>query len=221
MSFDLVVFDFDGVIVDSETLANQVLADELTARGCPTTLDEAFDLYMGHHWTDCLARIEARWGTVPPALRTTVDAAIESRAAAELRLIAGVDRFLDRLGDRSRCVASSSEPDWLRSRLAMFGLAHHFGDRLYSATVHVARGKPHPDLYLHAAEAMAVPPAHALVIEDSPIGAAAAVAAGMTVVGLCAGTHVRPGHADRLRTAGVHHIAGGYDEIAELLGLAA
>ena len=221
MSFDLVVFDFDGVIVDSETLANQVLADELTRRGCPTTLDEAFDAYMGHHWSDCLAAIEARWGAVPPDLRTSVDAEVEARIAAELRLIAGVERFLDRLGSRPRCVASSSQPEWLRGRLAMFGLADHFGDRLFSAAVHVARGKPCPDIYLHAAQTMGIRPENSLVIEDSAIGVRAGVAAGMTVVGLLAGTHIRNGHGEQLRAAGAHHLAASYDEVAELIGLPA
>lgn len=221
MSFDLVVFDFDGVIVDSETLANQVLADELTRRGCPTTLDEAFDTYMGHHWADCLAAIEARWGEVPPDLRDCVDAEVEVRVATELRLIAGVERFLDRLGNRPRCVASSSHPDWLHGRLAMFGLAGQFGDRLFSAAAHVARGKPQPDIYLHAAQAMGVRPEHALVIEDSAIGVRAGVAAGMTVVGLLAGTHIRDGHGEQLRAAGAHHLAASYDEVAELMGLPA
>ena len=221
MSFDLVIFDFDGVIVDSETLANQVLADELTACGCPTTLDDAFDTYMGFHWDDCLTRIGARWGSVPAELRARTDAAIEARIATELRPISGVERFLDRLGDRPRCVASSSEPAWLAGRLAMFGLAHHFGDRLYSAAVHVTRGKPYPDIYLHAAQAMSAAPRRTLVIEDSPTGVTAGVAAGMTVVGLCAGTHIRDGHADRLRVAGAKHVAASYDEVAALMGLPA
>jgi len=217
----LVIFDFDGVIVDSETLANRVLADELTAAGCPTTLDEAFDTYMGHHWDDCLAIVERRWGRLPPDLRARVDAAIEARVAAELRPVAGLEAFLDRLGDRPRCVASSSHPDWLESRLAMFGLAPHFEGRLFSAAVHVTRGKPHPDIYLHAARAMGAASADAIVIEDSPTGVRAGVAAGMTVIGLCAGSHVRDGHAGRLRAAGAHHVVRSYDEVARLVGIAA
>jgi HAD superfamily hydrolase (TIGR01509 family) len=217
MSFDLIVFDFDGVLVDSETLANQVLADELSALGCPTTLDDAFDHYMGYHWDDCLARIAARWGGVPADLRARVDAAIEARVATELRLVDGVERFLDRLGDRPCCVASSSHPDWLSGRLALFGLADRFADRLFSAAVHVARGKPAPDIYLHAAAAMDAAPSRTLVIEDSAVGVTAGVAAGMTVVGLLAGTHVRDGHGERLRAAGAHHLARSYDEVADLM----
>lgn len=216
----LIIFDFDGVIVDSETLANQVLADELTALGCPTTLDEAFGSYMGYHWDDCLARIAERWGHCPPELRARVDSKIEERLPSELKTIAGVEAFLDRLAPLPRCVASSSAPEWLEGRLAMFDLAHHFEGRLFSAAVHVTRGKPHPDIYLHAAKAMGVAPAGSVVIEDSPTGVRAGVAAGMTVIGLCAGTHIRDGHAERLLAAGAHHVAGSYDEVAALIGLA-
>ena len=219
MNYDLVIFDFDGVVVDSETLANQVLADELTALGCPTSLDDAFDTYMGFGWTDCLLKVEARWGAVPPELRPRVDAMMAARLPAELRTVAGVEAFLERLGSMPRCIASSSQPEWLSSRLAMFGLEPQFGGKLFSAALHVKRSKPHPDIYLHAAEAMGVAPSRALVIEDSPIGVRAGVAAGMTVVGLLAGTHIRDGHADRLRDAGAHHLATSFDEIATLIGL--
>lgn len=220
MSPELVIFDFDGVIVDSETLANQVLADELSALGCPTSLDDAFDTYMGHGWAACLDKVERRWGAVPAGLRARVDAGVASRIAAELRTIEGVEAFLDRLG-LPCCIASSSQPEWLAGRLAMFGLEHHFGDRLFSAAVHVARSKPFPDIYLHAATEMGADPARTWVIEDSPTGVTAGVAAGMTVIGLLAGTHIRDGHGDRLRSAGAHHLAASYEEVAALIGLEA
>lgn len=197
-----------------------MLADELTALGCPTSLDDAFDTYMGHGWAACLDRVAARWGAVPPALRARVDAGVEARIAGELRTIAGVDAFLDRLG-LPCCIASSSQPHWLSGRLAMFGLAHHFGDRLFSAAVHVQRSKPWPDIYLHAAKEMGAAPARCWVIEDSPTGVAAGVAAGMTVIGLLAGTHIRAGHGDQLRAAGAHHLAASYDAVAALIGPAA
>lgn len=194
-----------------------MLADALTALGCPTSLDDAFDSYMGHGWAACLDRVAARWGAVPPELRARVDAGVAARIADELRTVVGVEAFLARLG-LPCCIASSSQPDWLTSRLAMFGLDHHFGDRVFSAAVHVARSKPHPDIYLHAARAMGASPSRCWVIEDSPTGVTAGVAAGMTVVGLLAGTHIRDGHGDRLRAAGAHHLAASYDEVAALIG---
>ena len=115
-----------------------------------------------------------------------------------------------------RCIASSSPPDWIELGLLRFGLSGKMGP-VFSAAVHVTRGKPHPDLCLHAAATMGADPARTLVIEDSPTGVLAGVAAGMRVVGLCAGGHIRDGHAERLTEAGAHHIALSWDEVATLI----
>ncbi len=101
--------------------------------------------------------------------------------------------------------------------LNRFDLSATFGGPIYSATVHVTRGKPHPDLFLHAATEMQVDPARTLVIEDSISGVGAGVAAGMTVVGLCAGGHMRDGDSDRLRDAGAHHVVDDYAAISAIL----
>jgi HAD superfamily hydrolase (TIGR01509 family) len=214
----LIIFDFDGVIADSEVLSNQVLADELSALGYATTLDDAYRHYMGKRWSDCVGAIEARWGCVlPPEFADRCSQAVHDRIDSTLRTVAGVEAFLESIGDRPRCIASSSPPAWLRRCLDLFGLGHHFGDRLFSGAVDVTRGKPFPDLYLHAAAVMGADPARAIVIEDSPTGVQAGVAAGMTVIGLCAGSHIVDGHADRLREAGAHHIAASFDEVAALV----
>jgi beta-phosphoglucomutase-like phosphatase (HAD superfamily) len=128
-----------------------------------------------------------------------------------------VEAFLEALPPIPKAVASSSPAQWLRGSLERFGLAHHFGDRLFSAAEHVERGKPHPDIYLHAARALGVRPTEALVLEDTPTGVKAARAAGMTVVGLCAGLHCGPGHGERLLGAGADHIAAGYAEVLPLV----
>lgn len=145
-----------------------------------------------------------------------------SKQAFELRLeevtaVAGVEAFLAELPPIPKAVASSSPTRWLSASLERFGLAHHFGDRLYSAAEHVERGKPHPDIYLHAARELGVRPAQVLVLEDTPTGVKSARAAGMTVVGLCAGLHCGPGHGERLRAAGADHIAGSYAEVLKLV----
>jgi beta-phosphoglucomutase-like phosphatase (HAD superfamily) len=117
-----------------------------------------------------------------------------------------------------KAVASSSPTRWLRGALERFGLAHHFGDRLFSAAEHVGRGKPHPDIYLHAARQLGAVPGEVLVLEDTAPGVAAARAAGMTVVGLCAGRHCGPGYGDRLRAAGAGLVAGTYAEVLDFIG---
>ena len=98
------------------------------------------------------------------------------------------------------------------------GLGGAFGEHLYSGREHVARGKPAPDLYLYAAERLGVAISDCVILEDSPVGATGAVASGATVVGLVAGSHCGPGHADRLRALGVHAIARDFAEVADAIG---
>lgn len=211
------IFDFDGVVVDSEILSNSILAEALTELGHPTTVEEAVDRYIGLNWRDTTLVIEAEIGRPLPA-----DFRLRTKEAFQLRLdevtaVAGVEAFLQALPPLPKAVASSSPTRWLSGSLERFGLAHHFGGRLFSAAEHVQRGKPHPDIYLYAARALDVPPAEILVIEDTAPGVTAARAAGMTVVGLCAGLHCGAGYGERLRSAGAAHVAGSYSEVLELV----
>lgn len=218
MRFDAIIFDFDGVIVDSEIVANRALADTLTRLGSPTTTEEALDRYCGKRWADCTPLIEEQLGRKLPEgfVQNLVDEAVVS-LAAETVLIAGVAEFVAGHAHRERAIASSSAPEWLFGSLQRFGIDHHFGDHVYSAA-QIERGKPHPDIYLHAAARLGVAPARTLVIEDSPTGATAGVAAGMTVAGFLGGSHIRDGHDARLRAAGAHHIVRDYRELERLIG---
>jgi HAD superfamily hydrolase (TIGR01509 family) len=128
----------------------------------------------------------------------------------------GAGRFLDRHRDFKRCIASSSAPRRIRFCLSVLKLGSYFGDDIFSAE-QVARGKPHPDIFLYAAERMAVRRADVVVIEDSPGGVQAAVAAEMRVIGLVAATHLTPAHGDRLRAAGARLIATDYDEVSAMI----
>jgi HAD superfamily hydrolase (TIGR01509 family) len=161
--------------------------------------------------------IEAEIGRRLPA-----DFRARSKEAFGLRLeevtaVTGVEAFLESLPPIPKAVASSSPTAWLRGSLERFGLAHHFGDRLFSAAEHVERGKPHPDIYLHAARELGVRPGEVLVLEDTPTGVRSARAAGMTVVGFCAGLHCGPGHGERLKAAGADHVAGSYNDVLNLV----
>jgi HAD superfamily hydrolase (TIGR01509 family) len=215
--FDAIIFDFDGVIADSELVANIALAEALTGLGSPHTLEDALDHYCGRRWSDCLPLIEERLGRAVPEdfLVALVDEAV-ARLSVEVAAIKGVGPFLDAHSHRGRAIASSSAVEWLNACLTRFGLDHHFGDHVYSAAG-IARGKPHPDIYLHVARELGVAAERTLVIEDSPTGVAAGVAAGMTVVGLLAGGHVRDGHGERLRAAGAHHLALDYVEVERVI----
>lgn len=212
----LIIFDYDGVVADSELLNNAVLAEVLTGIGLSTTTDEAIATYMGKRWLDCRPLIEARLeGPCPDTVHGDWTRLCHERAHSVLTAVPGLAAFVDGL-EKPRCIASSSPPDWIELGLARFGLTDRLGP-VFSAAVHVSRGKPHPDLFFHAAAEMKADPARTVVIEDSAAGVLAGVAAGMRVVGLCAGGHVRDGHADRLAAAGAHDIAWSWDEVAALI----
>lgn len=216
--FDAIIFDFDGVIVDSEAVSNAVLAQVLSTRfGLPMTAEEAVARYCGLRWADCHRAIERDLGrSIPPgSIQKLVDEAMGARAN-EVPAIEGIGDFLAAQAHRRLAIASSSDREWLDSFLARLGLAGWFGDHVYSAAG-LARGKPHPDVYLMAADRLAVRPERCIVIEDHPLGVAAGAAAGAVVVGLLAASHIGSGHAERLREAGAHHIAADYVEAAAIL----
>jgi len=127
-------------------------------------------------------------------------------------------RFIQAHSDIPRCIASSSSVDRLQLCLSVLDLQDSFGANVFSADM-VRRGKPHPDLFLFAAGQLGVDPGSCLVIEDRASGIMAAVAAGMTAVGLCAGAHIRPGHDIRLRDAGATHLAASWDDVARFAEL--
>lgn len=217
MTYDLIIFDYDGVVADSELLTSAIMADELTALGLPTTLDEVLTNYVGRRWRDNRVLVEARHGrSCPEDFHLNWTRVANARAKVELEPVPGLLDFLHHRTE-ARCIASSSGPDWLSLGLGRLGLTEMFANRVYSAALHVERGKPHPDVFLYAAEALGVDPARTLVIEDSEAGVTAGVAAGMTVVGLTAGGHVRDGHAERLTARGAHHVADSYAAVAAFM----
>ena len=210
-----IIFDFDGVIADSEVRANRTLAESLSAIGLPTSYEDCLGDYCGHNWQETERRIVARLGRpLPPDFRERHRERAERMFAEGFAAVPGAPAFLDALEDVPRAIASSSSPDYLAASLARFGLAHHFGRHVYSADGW-ARGKPHPDIYLAAAQGLGVDPARCLAIEDSPIGARAALAAGMIVIGFCGAGHIldRAAHGERLRAVGVHHVAADFGAI--------
>jgi HAD superfamily hydrolase (TIGR01509 family) len=182
---ELVIFDNDGVVVDSELLANRVLAELLTEHGHPTTAEQSIERYMGGTLSGVRSIVRQRSGRDLPA---DFDDAYHERLyeafASGLRPVPGIAAVLGGLG-LPFCLASSGTRDRIVRSLERTGLLGYFGDRIFSAE-QVARGKPAPDLFLHAAAAMGTDPGNCVVIEDSPNGVAAARAASMTVLGYVA-----------------------------------
>lgn len=220
MRVDALIFDFDGVLIESEFVGNRHVAEYLTAAGYPTTTEQAMARFMGLSGQNFIAAIEAWIGGPLPASFSAERAEEDARIMREgIDEVAGAVAFVRSLpADLPRAIASSSSTRWIRRHLDHIGLSDAFGDHIYSGKEHVARGKPAPDLYLHAAAAVGVPIDRCAILEDSSVGATGAVASGAYVIGLCAGSHCVPGHADVLRAIGVDAIAHDFDEVAALLG---
>ncbi len=133
----------------------------------------------------------------------------------------GAGAFLDTIRHLPVAIGSSSYTDYIHRHLANFGLEDRFGVHVYSGREHVTRGKPHPDIYLHAAARLGIHPSEVVIIEDLPVGARAAVASGARVIGFVGGSHARPALADALLAEGVETVLASYDEIAVHLGVSA
>jgi len=182
MQLALLIFDCDGVLVDSEMLGNRVLA--AVAGECGLTLDphEALALFRGGKMSDCVAVLSARLGRpLPDDFVATVRARIAATFRAELRAVEGIADALDQIA-LPVCVASSGPREKIELALSVTGLLPRFAGRIFSA-YEVGSWKPAPGLFLHAAAKMGVPPAACVVVEDSPLGVRAAVAANMHVIG--------------------------------------
>jgi HAD superfamily hydrolase (TIGR01509 family) len=185
MPFELVIFDCDGVLVDSEPISCRVLTEHLGAAGFPMTAAEVERDCLGRSWASNVAVIEARFGRpLPGGFQPRYQADLFAAFDAELRAVPGVERALDAVA-MPTCVASSGTHERIRHTLGLTGLLARFDGRIFSAT-DVEHGKPAPDLFLHAAASMGAAPERCAVIEDSPAGVQAARAAGMTVLGFAA-----------------------------------
>lgn len=206
MGIELVIFDCDGVLVDSEVIVIEIEADLLTAAGFPLTADEIADRFVGLSYPDMMAQLEADFARpVPAGLSQRIQRDAVAAFPDRLRAVSGMRPFLEGLA-QPRCVASSSDLDRVELSLAVAGLAAFFEpSSLYSAQM-VQNGKPAPDLFLHAAADLGVAPSACLVVEDSPHGVAAAHAAGMSVLGFVGGEHARPSLRTRLAAAGAEII---------------
>lgn len=211
----LTIFDCDGVLVDSELIALEVLSDMMGEFGVPMSVDACREAFMGRHAADIAAGIEERVGRPLPGERARMKERMMARLRRELKPVPGIMRALQR-HDGPRCVASSSDPERIRLTLELTGLAAFFGDRIFSGT-EVAHGKPAPDLFLHAARTMGVAPAECVVVEDSVLGVQAGVAAGMPVIGFTGGAHAYPDFAGRLKAAGADTVIAHMDELPALL----
>jgi HAD superfamily hydrolase (TIGR01509 family) len=201
----VIIFDCNGVLVDGETISAAVAAEEFTRAGFAMTPQVVARFFTGRRATDMFADVEAATRRKLPAdLPATLAAATLRRIRDELRPTPHAAYALTWLRG-PKCVASSATLDRIRVSLETAGLVRFFEPNLFSAN-DVPRGKPAPDLFLHAAAKMEVDPADCIVVEDSPVGVAAAVAAGMTPIGFVGGSHVQSQLPAQLTAAGARAV---------------
>jgi len=200
--FDLVIFDNDGVLVDSESIANRILAEQLTGYGLEVDWHDCVERYLGNTLGRVRALVEAELGRpIPADFESSYRQAVYPRLADEVEAVPGVAAVIDGLADDGvvTCVASSGLHERIRLTLTRAGLIDRFDDRLFSAE-DVGVGKPEPDLFLHAAASLGIEPARCAVVEDATAGVMAANAAGMTAFGYAALT---PAHLLEGATGGI------------------
>ena len=213
----LVIFDCDGVLVDSEPLAMRVLLEAIASRGVELDPETGYDRFLGRSLASICQSLARDFGVT---LDATALAEIRQRLyatfAAELQPIPGIAQTLERLATPF-CVASSSQPERVELSLRTTGLWPHFAGKLFSATM-VAHGKPAPDLFLHAARTMGHAPGATVVVEDSPVGLQAAKAAGMHTIAFTGATHARtPSHHAALETQEPDIMMADMTELPEIL----
>jgi HAD superfamily hydrolase (TIGR01509 family) len=210
----LLIFDCDGVLVDSERLANATLAEMMTSLGCPMTTEEAIRAFTGRSLADVVALAESLLGRpIPATIGKQYGERLLARFHSELAPVAGVRAAIAALPYR-KCVASSSTRERLALSLELTGLAPLFGQHVYSAT-QVARGKPAPDLFLFAAQSTGETPSACIVIEDSVLGIQAALAAGMGAIGFAGASHATDDLAQSLAAAGAATVISSMAELPE------
>ena len=209
---DLVIFDCDGVLVDSEVISCRAHAETLTRHGYPITPDQVLKRFLGVSDREARQTVEREMGRkLPDDFEAQMKQAALKRYASELEAIPHIGEAIAAI-DLPKCVASSGTPEKIRHGLITAGLFDALAPHIFSA-VQVARGKPAPDLFLFAAEQMKAIPSRCLVIEDSVPGVTGGRAAGMTVLGFHGGSHCTAGHADLLRAAGA---AVTFDDMRQL-----
>jgi HAD superfamily hydrolase (TIGR01509 family) len=213
----LVIFDCDGVLVDSEGIALEVLVEALAEKGISLTTEEAADRFLGRSLGSLTNVVRSEFGIdIDPPFLADMREVLYARFRAELKAISGVAAAIDRLKTTgiACCVASSSQRERIELSLSVTGLFSRLTPHIFSATM-VSKGKPAPDLFLHAAHHMRFAPSDCLVIEDSPAGIRAAQAAGMRVLAFTGGSHTE--HQSYRRSLGQLQPDGQFDVMENLL----
>lgn len=213
--FDLIIFDCDGVLVDSEIIAAEVESGLLRAAGYPITPEEMGERFAGLTWRDILFAVE-RESSIPlsASLLDKSEKLLDERLARDVQIIPGAAEAVAKIAIK-RCICSNSGSARLATMLKKVGLYDAFAPNIFSAKdLGPDRTKPKPDIFLHGAKQMGADARRTLVIEDSVHGITGARAAGMRVVGFTGASHTYPSHADRLMDAGAETVISRMSDLA-------
>lgn len=215
-----VIFDCDGVLVDSEILYQEIMIEHMNDHGIFYEKEDFIAKFMGtgsDYFYQVMAEDHQKKFNRPIAenFKPSLKQRLCSEFKERLQSVSGISELLLKL-DRHMAVASSSENDFLHDKLKQTKLHSYFGEHIYSADF-VKNAKPFPDLFLYAAEKLNVAPETCIVIEDSENGVKAGLAAGMHVIGFCGGLHSDDKYGQKLKQTGAHQIAMNTDELEEML----
>ena len=214
---DLIIFDFDGVLVDSETMGCQIWSDVFARHGMTVSAQDIMEKYTGKTGTLICSLIEKEYGyRIPDGFLDEVNETTEAVMAKELKTVAGVSETMPKLSV-SVCIASGSRPKRLNLCLDVTGLRQYFPDEAVFSSHFVKNGKPAPDLFFYAAEKMKVPYENCLVIEDSTAGIIGAKAAGMRSFGFVGASHCTPERGRRLLESGAELLFDDFTKLPDLL----
>jgi HAD superfamily hydrolase (TIGR01509 family) len=216
--FDLILFDCDGVLVDSEIIAAQVESKLLRDAGFDITAEDMCVRFAGMDWKNILLTIEKE-ADIPlsASLIDKSEKLLDAALAQRVKMIEGVKFALSKITEQ-RCICSNSSSPRLDMMMTKVGLKPYFAPHIYSAKdLGPDRAKPKPDIYLHGARQFGADPSRCLVIEDSTHGVHAARGAGMRVIGFTGGSHTYPTHADRLTDAGAETVISRMVELPQMV----
>ena len=213
----LIIFDCDGVLVDSELLEHGVDAELLGPLGYAASAQELLQRFVGIARTDMYEVVFSELGCeMPRGLLEEREKLVWERCRSDLKTVVGVEAALEALRQQPKCVASSSIPGKLQLKLGSTGLARHFAPHIFSTAL-VAHGKPAPDIYLHAAQVVGHPAERCIVVEDSRHGIAGAKAADMRTIGFAGGGHATPSLVAELRSAGATIVIEQRDDLPKAI----
>lgn len=212
-----IIFDCDGVLIDTEIVAAEVTVDWLNSEKVEISVEEFILQHTGKTFTNIINQLKAD-GYLKASLKTeAIVPLLDNQIKAKVRPILGVSDLLDRIL-APKSVVSNSAAHYVTEALEKIGANHHFGNRVFSAEM-VLLAKPSPMVYQLAIDTIGIPKEEIIVVEDSLSGVQAALAAGLTTIGFLGGSHIRPGHGEKLKQLGVFDLANSHEELAVKLGL--